>query len=67
MMAEETKVTLAHGNKEREFTIQHAEALLTYQQSKGFTDWQLPENSAFKFENGTINPAKPGDTKKSGK
>jgi hypothetical protein len=66
-MAEATKVKLTDGKKEREFDIEHAQNLLAYQQSKGYTDWKLPENSGFNYENGTINPAKPGATQKSGK
>ncbi len=64
---EKTKVTLAHGSKEQEFDVQHAEELLNYQTKKGFTDWKLPEGSGFKYENGAISPTGKGSDKDSGK
>lgn len=70
-MSDNTMVTLVteagRGTTEKPFTIQHAENLLKYQQKKGFKDWRIADNSPFKFENGTINPTKPGSVKEASK
>jgi hypothetical protein len=69
--ADKNTVTLINSSakkdseREREFSVEHAQNLLKYQQEKGLTDWELPENSGFKYENGTIERADTGKTEKS--
>lgn len=71
--AQKTTVTLVNKNAsskkeeaEKEFDLKHAEELLAYQQSKGYSDWELAADSGYKYENGTIEPTDTGASQKSG-
>lgn len=70
-MAEKTTVKLVNKNAgkdeeaEKEMSVKDAQALLRYQASKGYSDWEL-DDPGFKYENGTIEPTDTGASKKSG-
>ena len=42
------------GVSEQPFSITHAEALLQYQISKGYSDWQLSPGKGYTFNDGVI-------------
>lgn len=52
--------------EDREFTIDHATALLSYEQERGMSNWVIPENSEYTFRNGTIERADKKADKKPG-
>ena len=44
----------ALGVSEQPFSVTHAEALLVYQEQKGFSDWSLSPNQGYTFKDGVI-------------
>jgi hypothetical protein len=64
-MAESTTVKLTSKSlkEDRDFTVRHAEDLLTYQEKhKGVSDWELADNN-FEFKDGAITPTGKGSNR----
>ena len=48
-----TTVKLKHNEDQAEFGIEHAAALLNYEYSKGFSNWELDDKN-FEYKDGVI-------------
>jgi hypothetical protein len=48
------------------FGVEHAQALLQYQQQKGFTDWELTPKQGYSFKDGIITRTNKGADKEPG-
>jgi hypothetical protein len=67
-MAKPTKVKLVNGKGfERDFLIEHAQNLLTYEANKKFNNWSISAKSPFTFSNGIIERTNSGTDRKTGK
>ena len=51
----------------KEFAIEHAQALLSLEKEKGFSNWELSPDSGYTFNDGTIKRSDKGADKKSAK